>query len=390
MVHRASLGHYDGPAGTYVARASEPARIAIPGRGGRQRSVRCRTTVKVRGPPPSIVLGMDELLARRIEGWSRSTGFSGVIRVDDADGVRYEAAFGLADRRFGVPNECSTRFAIASGMKGITALTTMSLVVDGCLDLSTRVRQLLGDDLPEVADEVTIEHLLAHRSGIGDYLDESAGDITDYPMPVPVHRLDTTEDYLPVLEGHPQVFAPGEGFAYNNGGYVVLALACERVTGLGFPELVRSAVLEPAGMELTALLRSDALPDDAATGYLEQDGLRTNVLHLPIQGGGDGGIYTTVGDIRRLWTSMFAGRILPMSTIEEMTRVRSTAEDGAEYGLGFWLDSSAGAVRLEGHDAGVSFASCHHPESELTHTIVSNWSEGAWEPARRVRSLLHP
>ena len=71
-------------------------------------------------------------------------------------------------------------------------------------------------DLPLIDDRVTVEHLLAHRSGIGDYVDEDeAGDITDYAMPIPVHLLADTEEYVAVLDGHPQVSLPGERFAYN-------------------------------------------------------------------------------------------------------------------------------------------------------------------------------
>jgi hypothetical protein len=71
-----------------------------------------------------------------------------------------------------------------------------------------------------------VEHLLAHRSGIGDHLDEEDAerDVTDYVLPVPVHELVTTDQYLPVLDGRPAKFPPGERFAYSNSGYVVLAL----------------------------------------------------------------------------------------------------------------------------------------------------------------------
>ena len=50
-----------------------------------------------------------------------------------------------------------------------------------------------------------------------------------------------------MLDGHPQKFAPGERFAYCNGGYVVLALIAERATGTPFPDLVRDLVCTPAG-----------------------------------------------------------------------------------------------------------------------------------------------
>ena len=108
---------------------------------------------------------------------------------------------------------------------------------------------------------ITVEDLLAHRSGIGDYLDEDDdGEISDYVLPVPVHRLADTEDYLAVLGGFPQVFAPGERFAYNNGGFVVLALLAERASGASFRRLVAERVCGPAGMADTAFHRLDEPP----------------------------------------------------------------------------------------------------------------------------------
>ena len=69
----------------------------------------------------------------------------------------------------------------------------VSLVEDGTLQLTTTARSVLGKDIPLVGNGVTVEHLLAHRSGIGDYLDEEAGlDLDEYLMPVPVHALATT------------------------------------------------------------------------------------------------------------------------------------------------------------------------------------------------------
>ena len=171
-----------------------------------------------------------------VDGAAERTGFSGVVRVDRSGETELCAAYGLADRAHGVPNTVETLFATASGTKSLTALAVMSLVERGTLELGTTARSLLGDDLPLIADDVTVEHLLAHRSGIGDYLDEDAvDDISDYVMPVPVHELATTEQFLPVLDGHETVFPAGERFAYNNGGYVVLALLAERASGVELP-----------------------------------------------------------------------------------------------------------------------------------------------------------
>src|SRR6266542_1766177 len=208
------------------------------------------------------------------------TGFSGVVRVDRDGAVQLAKAYGRAHRGYDVANAIDTRFGIASGTKGLTALTVVSLIEEGRLAPTTTARSLLGDDLPLIGDDVTVEHLLAHRSGIGDYLDEEAGfEVTEYVLPVPVHELATTEQYLRVLGGHPRKFAPDERFSYCSGSYVVLALLAERASGTRFHELVRQRVCEPAGMRDTEFLRSDELPGRAALGDLTGDGPRTNVLH---------------------------------------------------------------------------------------------------------------
>jgi len=87
-----------------------------------------------------------------------------------------------------------TRFAIASGTKGLTALTVVSLISDDVLKLETPAREWLGEDLPLIGDDVTVEHLLSHRSGIGDYCDEDdQADISEYHPPVAPDELTTVE-----------------------------------------------------------------------------------------------------------------------------------------------------------------------------------------------------
>jgi CubicO group peptidase (beta-lactamase class C family) len=319
-------------------------------------------------------------LRDEVDAAAERSGFSGVVRVDVPAGTEVLRAYGLADRGHDIPNTVDTLFATASGTKGLTALAVMSLVESGTLDLTTTARSLLGADLPLIADEVTVEHLLAHRSGIGDYLDEEAvEDIADYVMPVPVHELATTEQFLAVLDGHKTVFPADERFAYCNGGYVVLALIAERASGVDYHELVRTLVCEPAGMVDTGFLRSDELPGRAALGYLDADGPRTNVFHLPVLGTGDGGIYSTAADLSMFWDALFAGRIVPEKRVAEMVRPRSVrAEEKKRYGLGFHLHETSDAVWLEGYDAGASFFSQRMPSLGATYTVISNWSDGAW------------
>ncbi len=314
-----------------------------------------------------------------VDAAAAAAGFTGVVAIDAGDERVFERCYGFAHRALAVPNTVGTRFALASGSKTFTALAVLRLVELGRLRLADAVRPILGDDLPLVDDAVTIEHLLTHTSGIGDYLDEEADwKPTDYVLTVPVHLLAETSGFLPMLERRPQKFLPGERFGYCNQGFMVLALVIERVTGIGFHEFVDREVFAPAGLAHTGFLRSDDLPGDAALGYFDLAGNRTNVLHLPVRGNGDGGAYTTASDLHRFWLALLAGRIVRPEFVTELTRPRSDVpEEGMRYAAGLWLHAAGPQLIMAGYDAGVAARSVHDPASTTTATVLSNSSRGA-------------
>jgi CubicO group peptidase (beta-lactamase class C family) len=300
-----------------------------------------------------------------------------------------ELVHGFADRANGRPNTLDTRFGTASATKGLTALAAASLIESGDLSFETTLRDLTSDDLPHVDPAVTVEDLLGHTSGVGDYLGEDAiGDIDDYLLSIPAQRLSDPDAYLPLVASPGQAEPPGDRFRYNNGGYVMLSVAIERATGLSFYDVVRRRVLQPAGMHDSGFFRSDRLPHRIAHGYTA-DG-RTNVFHLPVRGAGDGGLYSTVDDIESLWSALFGGRIVSGEMAGRLTSPRSDApSQGMRYGLGFWLRPDRPTVMLEGMDTGVSFRSAHDIESGAGYTVISNTSSGAWPLIRILDDRLH-
>lgn len=304
--------------------------------------------------------------------------FSGVVVVTRGAERLVELARGTADRTGGRPITPGTRFATASVTKGLTALTVASLIETGELRFDTTLRSLIDHELPLVDPAVTIEHLLGHTSGAGDYLDESElGDVDDYVMPVPVHTLDRPEAYLPILGGRPLHSSPGSLFAYNNGAYVILSIVVERAIGRSYYDLVQDRVLDPAGMVDTSFDRSDRPAGNTAINYLE-DG-RTNLLHVPVRGAGDGGVVSTARDLERLWAAMFDGRILPLPAIERLVEPRNVDhEQSRRYGLGFWIGLDRPIAMLEGMDAGISARTAHDRASATTYTVLANTSSGAW------------
>ena len=297
------------------------------------------------------------------------------------------AGFGLADRSRGLPMTPTTRLAIASGSKTFTALAVLSLVDDGVLALDTPAREWLGEDLPLVSGDVTIEHLLSHRSGIGDYLDEDSDvDLGDYPMPVPVHRLDHVEAYVPLLDGFPTKFPAGTDFSYCNGGFVILALVAERASGTPFPQLVHERVCVPGGLEATGYPRSDALPGDAALGYVEVEGQWRTTSSTSRSAAP-----ATAEPSPRSTTCTTSGpRCSAVASCPRRPCRTCCApgplpdESGSTYGLGLWLDPGDGSLQLVGEDAGASFTSVHLPRDEVTWTVMANTMGAAWPVHRAV------
>lgn len=312
-------------------------------------------------------------------------GYAGIARIHDGNRAVLDLAAGQANRAERLPMRSDTKLATASGTKGFTALAVVSMIEEGLFGFDSRLTDLVGP-LPKVDPAVTIEHLLGHTSGIGDYLDEEVlDDVDDHVLDVPVHQLLGPEDFVPILQRYEQREAPGTRFVYNNSGYMWLALVIERVGTHSYHDEVRRRVFEPAAMSATAFLRSDRLPAGVALGYLA-DG-RTNVFHLPIIGTGDGGAYTTGADMIRFWDALFAGRIVAPSLVEQMTTV-VTDEPPECYGLGFWLGPGGCSVHLEGMDAGVSLRSGADRHSGLRYCLIANNSADVWPLARIVKRYL--
>ncbi|MEO7587700.1 MAG: serine hydrolase domain-containing protein [Arachnia sp.] len=329
-------------------------------------------------------------LAAALSAAAHESNFSGVVLLRQGNHIVLKLASGMADRAENRPITIQTRFATASVTKGFTALTVVALIEEGLLGFDTTLRQLVGEELPHVDPAVTIEHLLGHTSGVGDYLDEDLIDSSDdYILDVPVHTLQGPQDYLSLLNRHRQSYPPGHHATYNNAGYIMLALAIERASGGSYHDEVRRRVFAPADMHETDFLRSDRLPAATALGYLS-DG-RTNILHLPVIGTGDGGAYTTAADMLRFWDALMGGRVVSPPLLERMTVPNEAfppSQPGQSSGLGFWINPDRITVQLEGEDAGVSCRTGAHPTSGFQYVLIANNSEDVWPLAAIVDTHL--
>lgn len=329
-------------------------------------------------------------LGAHIESALASGEFSGVVQVTVADETVFAGGYGLADRAAGIANTIDTRFGIASATKLMTALGIGVLIDEGRLALSSRLIDAVSVPLPGVDPAVTIGQLLSHTSGVFDYFDEEL--ITDpetFQLPVPPATLLRPSDYLPMLTG-PQKFSPGARFSYSNGGYVLLGLVIEELTG-SFHDHLDRRILQPCRMRRSGFFRLDRLPPDTAIGYVGSDsGTVTNTGILPVIGGPDGGMFATVGDLQRLWRCLLAGEIISAQLVAAYTAKSAHYHDDFSYGYGLWIrdDGIHPPVHfIQGGDAGVSIRSSLYPPLTVV-TTVSNSTDGAWPIDKTVNELV--
>lgn len=320
------------------------------------------------------------------------TGFSGVVSVFRENTSLYQEAFGYADIAEKRKNNVDTRFGIASGTKLFTALGIGTLIDAGKLSPEMTVREIFGTDLSFIDSRATVAHLLSHTSGMYDYFDEEADiDFDTYSPAIPWYKLETPSDYLPLFEGKETKFTPGQRFSYSNGGFVLLGAIIERISGNLYRDYIEEHVFRPVGMDDSGYFAFNQLPENTAYGYHrnKDSALETNIYHLPIRGGGDGGAYTTLGDVQKLWRAIFDYRILSKKLIDLFTTPHTAVNERLDYGYGIYVPKYRNTKMLffVGGDTGVGFDSRYLPERGTGFTVISNFSDG--EETMREVILSH-
>jgi CubicO group peptidase (beta-lactamase class C family) len=333
--------------------------------------------------------------ANIIDAIIAAKSFSGVISITNQDTILYQKAFGYADTSNKLENEIDTRFGIASGTKFLTALAIGKLIDAQKISFSTKLKDCLNYEFPNYSTEITIEQLLNHTSGIPDYYDEEKiTDFENFALSIAMYNLKNLEDYLPAFPNEPMKFTPGTRFSYSNGGYIVLGLVIEAVSGMKYQDFVTQEILEPIGMERSGFFWLNNLPEKTAVGYLNDSaGRRSNIYNLPIVGGSDGGVFTTAQDISVLWKAFFDFQIISKELVEHYCQPSIKAESEGEnvyYGYGLWIrqDENTREHYILGGDAGVSFKSSINRAQNLQTTIISNTTNGVWEVRREIETAL--
>jgi CubicO group peptidase (beta-lactamase class C family) len=311
--------------------------------------------------------------------------FSGVIRINRAEEVLFEKAYGFADISNDRINNINTRFGIASGAKLLAAISICKLVEQGKLKFDSLLKEYI--DCDNFDENVTVKHLLTHTSGLPDYFYEDFTEIT-----IPMYMLKEPKDFLPSMIMQKSVFKAGEKYQYNNGGYVILAYIVEKVSGMRFIDFVKEHIFDVLEMNSSGYFSMDMLPKNCAYGYEENsDGtLKTNIFSIPIIGGGYGGVFVTANDISKLWDGLLNYKLLNKDITNELLTPQVYVHYDVYYGYGIYIvkrDEGIYKYFITGGDPGVSFESTVYPNKEIEVTILGNRKFSTYELLMEIENI---
>jgi CubicO group peptidase (beta-lactamase class C family) len=236
--------------------------------------------------------------------------FSGAVLVAKDGKPLMARAWGMADPARQVANRPDTKFNLGSINKIFTKIAIGQLAAAGKLSLNDPVRKHLPNYPSPIADRITIQQLLDHKSGLGDFFGPKY-------LAAPPSSLRKLADFLPLFADKPLEFEPGAEQRYSNAGYLVLGLIVERLSGESYYDYVRDHITRPAGMKDTASYAIDeSVPNRAIgqtkrgpTGPLEKR--QDNTATLPGRGSSAGGGFSTAPDLLAFSQALLGDKLLP-------------------------------------------------------------------------------
>jgi len=261
----------------------------------------------------------------------------------------------------GRPVDRDTLFQVASLSKWVTAWGVMTLVEAGRVDLDVPVDDYLERwKLPPGRfdnRQVTVRRLLSHTAGLTDGLGYGGFEPGEPLQSLPA-SLTRAVDASPGADGATRVGrAPGSGWAYSGGGYTLMQLMIEDVTGEPFESYMRRAVLEPLGMSRSTFRLPDG--EDNLAGFHDTGG--KPATHYRFTATGAASLYSSAADMTRLVQAHLPGPdgappgrgVLKPETLREMRRAHGSQFGADIWGLGVILYAPNGAGDfIIGHDGG--------------------------------------
>ena len=296
--------------------------------------------------------------------------FGGVVLVSKGDKIIYQKSFGQANQSWQQANTLDTRFQIGSVTKSFTALLVLQQVAQGKIELNQTIDHYFPDYPKEVAQKITVHHLLSHTSGMPHYRAFKNYRKTLLPLEY------SKQAYVDKFKNKPLRFEPGKRFGYSSFGYYLLGIILEKVTQKTYNQLLQENIFNPAQMTHSSM-DDGFIKTKQATAYrynFNQGKYAHAEYRHPSTSYSTGGIFSTARDLFRFQRHLLQGKLLPSKYQQLLFKVNK-----APYGYG-WLiyefkDSQGKTTKMIHHNGAVSGYTANlrlFPKQGYSIVILSN------------------
>ncbi len=324
-----------------------------------------------------------------VENLSKKDDFSGTILIAKGDKILYEKAVGLSNKAQNTKNNIDTKFNVGSMNKMFTSVAIAQLVEKNKLNFSDKIIKHLPNLSEKIFGEITIEQLLTHSAGTGDFFENPKFDnIAD--------TAKTIQTYLNIGLDVPLLFQPGAKVKYSNYGFILLGAIIEKASKMSYYDYVRQYIFEVAGMKNTDSYERDKKHENLAIGYLPSK--EPNTKMMEVKGNSAGGGYSTAVDFHKFSMALLAGKLVSTKMIELITKgkvillpgIKSAGLPEVKYAYGFG-ELFKNNHRIIGHTGGAPGVDGQleiYPDLGYTVVVLSNYERATMPVMRGIQDII--
>lgn len=339
----------------------------------------------------------------------------GAVLILQKDSILFDKGYGIADLQSGSKIDGNTFFNIASVSKQFSAIAILKLYHQGKLDIHKSIYEVhpeVNKFLPaprKPFTDITVQHLLAHSSGIPDNRPRDNREFT-----LTATDLESVQ-YLKNIDS--LNFAPGTAYEYMNPTFQLLYIMIEKLSGKSFEQYMREEIFNPAGMVETVYFEANREIPRMAHGYIPTEETPENAPAATKQfreydygeetffaTKADGGIYTSTHEFAK-WEQALRRNLLIPDTLREEAYSPATRISGSKYssyqnrpgtwyGYGWFIEDKPGMPRKiyhTGDNGGFQIYAARYPQKELLILVFENRNDhDRWKMAEELDSILLP
>jgi len=344
--------------------------------------------------PPYSPVSSKEIkpyLKKYLKGLDKVDFFSGSVLVAKGNTILFEGTYGESNKKNNTKNNANTSLNLASVTKTFTAVAIAKLAEQGKLKFTDPISTFISEYPKDIADQVTIHHLLTHTSGI---------ELDDYkPFNEENDKAKNLEEMLKAQvthidslnEGRRKNFKVLNKYDYSNEEFTLLGIIIERASGMSYEKCIEQNIFNPLNMKNSfADIQKVSNHQNIAIGYTYKDTESNFIGGTRHENGGRGsflgpagGLYSTTRDLYTYFKAINNHTIVNKKTQELLHKKHAEIYIGEgesyHYGYGFSV-SQEGKTKTIGHRGtypGVGGYFYYYPETDHYVIVLSNYGQSS-------------